>query len=1042
LATTSALALVGTAAFLSIAAPRPAAACGIDVAGASGPISNAASVDCINIHSAVVTGNVSNTGTLGSLTTGIAVTNSTINGEIQDTGTILGGIRNNSGSTINSASSAIAIGAVSTFAGGITNSGTINGTVGNGIFLNNVSTFSGGISNSGTIGVSAFAIGIVNTTLFSGGITNSGTISSAHGFGIFFQADSIFSGGISNSGTISGRTTAVYVHLVSTFSGGITNSGLVSGPLGIVVSGGFSIATTLFSGGISNSGTISAAHAGILVSGIAQFGDSLGGGITNSGTIRVSAGDVGGIAVGFVSNFTGGISNSGTITGGLSAAGINTAAIVTFSGGITNSGTIKVGAAGAGIVVDAASFFGNVSNSGTITGAQIGIEICNCTAFENGGAIVNSGVISANTDAIDASLATSAITIDQMAGTITGNILLPVSAGVAGTVNVFGGTINGNIIGASGAGDTINFSLGSGRFTYGAAFGFSNIDLVNINSGTVVLDGANTATNVNVFGTLAGTGSIDPTTVTIEAGGTLSPGEATTPLGTFGITGTLVFNSGSFYAITIAPGGGNSKTAVTGSATLGGNGIVVVTPQLGHYSAGQVYQILTTTTGLTGQFAGLTINGSFTGGMALDYTTNPGGVDLDITSSGYGLFAAPSGINQNQQNVLNGLNNAILNNNALPPGFSGLGNLSGPSLLNALTALSGEAAADAQKGAYQLMTDFLNLMLDPTAGGGGGNVSGGTMQFAPEQDEALPPDVALAYAKALKAPQPQTPRSFDQRWTAWGSAFGGRSWTKGDPVTGSNNVNASDYGFAAGMDYHATPNLIYGFGLAGGGTNWNLAQGLGSGRSDAFSAGVYAKSHWGPAYVSAALAFANHWFTTDRVALGDQLRASFTGQSYAARLEGGYRYAVPVTGAIIGVTPYAALQAQDFHTPGYSETDLSGGGFALSYNSMNATDTRSELGARFDNLQIVSGMPLVLRGRLAWAHDWFTNPSALNAAFQLLPGSNFTVNGAAPPKNSALTTAAAELHFNANWTAIAKFDGDLGSGAQTYGGTGTLRYSW
>jgi uncharacterized protein with beta-barrel porin domain len=108
---------------------------------------------------------------------------------------------------------------------------------------------------------------------------------------------------------------------------------------------------------------------------------------------------------------------------------------------------------------------------------------------------------------------------------------------------------------------------------------------------------------------------------------------------------------------------------------------------------------------------------------------------------------------------------------------------------------------------------------------------------------------------------------------------------------------------------------------------------------------------------------------------------------------------------------------------------------------MNATDTRSELGARFDNLQVVDGMPLVLRARVAWAHDWVSNPS-LGAVFQALPGSNFTVNGAAVPENSALTTAAAELHINASWTAIAKFDGEFAQTAQTYAGTGTLRYSW
>ena len=70
-----------------------------------------------------------------------------------------------------------------------------------------------------------------------------------------------------------------------------------------------------------------------------------------------------------------------------------------------------------------------------------------------------------------------------------------------------------------------------------------------------------------------------------------------------------------------------------------------------------------------------------------------------------------------------------------------------------------------------------------------------------------------------------------------------------------------------------------------------------------------------------------------------------------------------------------------------------------------------------------------------------SNP-ALSAAFQTLPASSFTVNGAAVPANSALTTAAAELHLTANWTAIAKFDGEFAASAQTYAGTGALKYSW
>jgi hypothetical protein len=42
-----------------------------------------------------------------------------------------------------------------------------------------------------------------------------------------------------------------------------------------------------------------------------------------------------------------------------------------------------------------------------------------------------------------------------------------------------------------------------------------------------------------------------------------------------------------------------------------------------------------------------------------------------------------------------------------------------------------------------------------------------------------------------------------------------------------------------------------------------------------------------------------------------------------------------------GLTPYAAVQAQNFHTPSYSESNLNGGGFALAFNLRSATDTRT-----------------------------------------------------------------------------------------------------
>jgi len=178
--------------------------------------------------------------------------------------------------------------------------------------------------------------------------------------------------------------------------------------------------------------------------------------------------------------------------------------------------------------------------------------------------------------------------------------------------------------------------------------------------------------------------------------------------------------------------------------------------------------------------------------------------------------------------------------------------------------------------------------------------------------------------------------------------------------------------------------------------------------------------------------------TTNRSAFGDSIAASFAGQSYGARFEGGYRVAVM---PVLGVTPYGAVQPQLFRTPSYSESDQTGGGLGLTYATASATDVRTEVGSRFDSPILVGEMPLILRGRVAWAHD-FVNGTALSAAFSSLPGTSFLVNGAAIPQNSALASAGAELFFTPKWTLLLKFDGEFGAGSQTYAGTGTLRYAW
>jgi outer membrane autotransporter protein len=261
---------------------------------------------------------------------------------------------------------------------------------------------------------------------------------------------------------------------------------------------------------------------------------------------------------------------------------------------------------------------------------------------------------------------------------------------------------------------------------------------------------------------------------------------------------------------------------------------------------------------------------------------------------------------------------------------------------------------------------------------------------------------------------------------------------------GSHDVSAHAGGFAAGIDYHVSPDTIVGFALAGGGTSWSLSAGMGGGRSDVFLAGLYGSKQLGQAYVSGALTYGSNWMSTSRsiAAAGpDTLSASFNAQSFGARLEGGYRIASALA---FGVTPYAAVQAQAFRSPGYSESGALGtpDPFGLTYAAQTATVVRSELGSRFDKIFAQPDRSSVdLFGRLAWAYDWQSSPN-LTATFIGFPTATFVVNGAAPPSSLALVTAGAEWRWTNNWSFLAKFDGELAKASNTYTGTARVKFSW
>jgi T5SS/PEP-CTERM-associated repeat protein len=738
----------------------------------------------------------------------------------------------------------------------------------------------------------------------------------------------------------------------------------------------------------------------------------------------------------------------------------------------TNSSGLNVGNSGTGILT--------VADGGTVSGSVTVAANAGSTGTLNIGAGAGDLVVAPGT------LNTTSVAFGAGTGTLNFNH--------TSIDYVFAPTISGN--------GAVNVLAGITTLTASNTY----TGPTTISGGALIVNGSiasSSLTTVNNRTALLGTGTVGSTVV--NSGGFLIPGQVGTPGSSMTVAGNLAFQSGAAYIVQVNPATA-STTNVSGTASLAGRVGAIFAPGSYVERSYTILTATGGRTGTFDALLTSGLPTNFTASVSYTATTamlnltahlvpsvplvplvpstpttpsvplNPPTPSVPLTGlnpstplpppsplnpSIPGLPAAPEDppppppppFTVNQFNVGHAIDNFFNNGGALPPAFVSLYNLTGSNLTAALDQLSGEPATGAQKVAFQLTDQFLGMMLDPFVDGRCGigrtdqpplGYAGeceprrSALGFAPER-ETTPSQVALAYASVLKEPRAPLAPIYEPRWTAWGGAYGGSNHTSGDiAITGSHDLSASTVGFAGGFDYHYTPDTVLGFAFAGGGTNWSLSQGLGGGRSDAFQAGIYGATKSGPAYLAAAFAFTNHWMSTDRTAVFDHLTADFNAQSYGGRLEGGYRFGTPYG----GITPYAAIQAQAFHTPDYTETGVIPNAFALTFNGRDATDTRSELGARFDRvLAIYSNAVLALRGRVAWAHDWVSDPT-LTPLFQALPGASFIVNGALLPQNAALTSAGGELRFGNGITLLAKFDGEFASHSSTYGGTGTFRYRW
>jgi autotransporter-associated beta strand protein len=848
-------------------------------------------------------------------------------------------------------------------------------------------TFSAGLTNNAGAGQAiSIANNMTGTTLSQAAastLTLSGTNS--------FTTTSVSAGTLVNNGSL---TSAV------SNAGTFINNGTITGTLSN------SAGTATIAGSVSDR---------VLITGGSVF-------LTGTGSLGGDVRFVGAGAELFDISGT----NSGVSIRGLSSAGGST--------GIVELGTKTLTFVSPAIIN--AGFSGTIQGSGGVTIGPGGFLRLNGVGNYTGATTVQGGSSNLILQSQNAIAASSVLNITAADATVIALASLNIQSlqGIAGSQLQTGGgtlTITNASTGFAGVindfGNNSAVTLTAGHQTLDGTNAYTGATTVN--GGTLTVNGsiaASSMTTVNVGATLDGSGIVGNTTIN---GGTLSPG--TGGIGTMTVQGSLTLTAASTYLVEVSPTTAD-RTNVIGAAILGG-AAVRTSYAAGSYVARQ-YTILNATSGVGGSTFGALLSDNLPASLrqSLSYDIDNAYLNTEL------LFAVPGGLTGNQAAVGNALTNSFNVNGGIPFVYTTLSP-------TALSQAAGETATGSQQSTFTAMNQFMGVMTDPFiagrsddtgAGGNATNYADEAMAYATRRH----PNDALAAIDSKT--QPRGAR-FEARWSTWVAGFGGSQTTDGNPTVGASTATSRVYGTAVGADYRFSPFTIAGFALAGGGTNFSVANN-GTGRSDLFQAGAFIRHDRGAAYISGALAYGWQDVTTDRtvtIAGVDQLRARFNANAWSGRVESGYRFVAPAFGGL-GVAPYAAGQFTTFDLPAYAESVLSGAGtFALAYGSQSVTDTRSELGFRTDTSFAMPGAILTLRGRAAWAHDY--NPTrAIGATFQALPGASFVVNGAAQASDAALTTASAEIRWNNRWSAAATFEGEFSDVTRSYAGKGVVRYAW
>ena len=561
--------------------------------------------------------------------------------------------------------------------------------------------------------------------------------------------------------------------------------------------------------------------------------------------------------------------------------------------------------------------------------------------------------------------------------------------------------VGNGVIDKEGAG-TLTFNGGMDQFMGSA--------MVNAGAMNVASNMANTSVDVKNTATLEGSGTVGSTH--IEAGGALSPAGSGT-IGNINIVGTLTMDQQSKL---IADGLANQVSDlvdVTGNAQLNGGTVQFNVPTNTILHVGQVYTLVSTTTGVTGRYDNLATNlGTEFAYLSpsLSYTQDL--VQIRLTRNGTSYTEAADTGNQ-------------------IAAAGALDTVQPSAMTNAIDVMNKDNARKAfDQVSGELHASVRTVMMD------------NAMQIGNTAVERLrgawcDPDIDTGL-KTAKFGDKQAHRGgscYTDKPVLWGTAYGAWSSIGGDGNAAG--IHSRSAGFIIGADTEVWDHWRIG-GLVGyGNSSFSLSNGRNSsGHSNDVSVGIYGGKEWGHLALRMGATYTWDMLSTTRnvrmVGFTDRLRGSYLGGTATGWGDIGYKFH---TGNTV-IEPFMNVTYVNTQTDKFTEK---GGSSALHSHGVDTGATFGTFGLRMNHRIDMGGWTLSPHEMFGYRHGFGLHSPQLVENFAA-GSDDFQVTGARWASDAAVANVGLTAQVSDRLDVGLSYVGQYGRSYYSNGVRGNLAY--